>query len=175
MANAQNITLHLKALGDFSDVTGDITQIQQMLNKLKLPPALKSSFEGIFDDLTTETQKYQRLLDSGFKKKSDVTGLEASSGRINGLLKRLRGEMDKISDADLQKSFQIDPSKIQELSNKAKELRANLQNAMSTDAMTKFKTQAGEAAAKISEISKTKFTTYLYKGGQIPIGLTAYI
>jgi hypothetical protein len=30
---------------------------------------------------------------------------------------------------------------------------------MSTDAMTKFKTQAGEAAAKISDISKTKFTT----------------
>ena len=59
----------------------------------------------IFDDLTAETKKYQRFLDSGFKKKSDITGLEASGARINNLLKRLKVEMGKISQEDLTKSF----------------------------------------------------------------------
>ena len=89
-----------------------------MINKIKVPQGLKNSFDGIFEDLTKETTRYQRLLDSGFKKKGDVTGLESSGERINNLLQRLKGEMGKIDGATLERSFQIDPSKIQELQNK---------------------------------------------------------
>ena len=159
MANAQTIQLNLKAIGDFSDVTGDISQIQQMLNKIKVPQSLKNSFDGIFDDLTKETTRYQRMLDSGFKKKGDVTGLESSGERINNLLQRLKGEMGKIDGAALERSFQIDPSKIQDLQNKVATLRTDLQSLMSSDPMAQLKQSASNAAAEISKISKTKFTT----------------
>ena len=158
MANAQTITLNLKALGDFSDVTGDISQIQQMLNKIKVPANLKNNFDGIFEGLTKETQRYQKLLDSGFKKKSDITGLESSGTKINNLLKRLKVEMDKIKTSDLQKSFQVDPSKMQELTQKAKALQTNLQAIMSSGDMSKFKQQVADAAVEMQKVSKTKFT-----------------
>jgi hypothetical protein len=76
-----------------------------MLNKIKMPQNLKNSFSGIFSDLSSETQKYQKLLDSGFKKKGDSTAIEQSGTRINNLLQRLKVEMDKIKTTDLESSF----------------------------------------------------------------------
>ena len=159
MATSQEIQLRLTAISDFSDVTNDVTQIQKVLEKIKMPPGLKSSFEGIFDNLTSETQKYQKLLDSGFKKKGDITGLEASGTRINNLLKRLKVEMGKISDEDLKNSFNVDPSKLEELSNKAKKLQADMQQALSTGNAGKFQASVSKIAGEMSKVSKTKFAS----------------
>ena len=159
MANAQTIILNLKTVSDFSDVTKDINQVQQMLDKIKMPDTLKNSFNNIFTSLTAETQKYQNFLNSGFKTKGDVTGLESSGQKINALLQKLQVEMGKIKTEDLRQSFQIDPSKMQELSKRAAELQKNLQNIMSSGDMQKFTTQANNAAREIEKISKTKFTS----------------
>ena len=155
---AQDVVLNLKVIGSFQDVTSGITQVQQMLGKVKLPDNLKNSFNGIFSNLTTETKKYQDLLNSGFKKKGDVTGLESSAGKINTMLQKLRVEMDKIKDSDLRNSFQVDPAKLDQLTQKAAQLQKNLQSIMSSSDMVGFKNQAAEAAKEIEKISKTKFT-----------------
>jgi hypothetical protein len=60
--------------------------LQKKLEKIKLPAKFKDNFDNIFSDLTKETAKYQKLLNSGFKTKKDVTGLEASGQKINTLL-----------------------------------------------------------------------------------------
>ena len=155
---AQDVVLNLKVIGSFQDVTSGITQVQQMLGKVKLPDNLKNSFNGIFSNLTTETKKYQDLLNSGFKKKGDVTGLESSAGKINTMLQKLRVEMDKIKDSDLRNSFQVDPAKLDQLTQKAAELQKNLQGIMSSSGMVELKNKAAEAAKEIEKISKTKFT-----------------
>lgn len=147
----------LKAIGDFSDVTSNVKQVQSVLNQIKVPKNLQESFTGIFDDLTAETKKYQKFLDSGFKKKSDVTGLEASGARINNLLKRLKVEMGKISQEDLEKSFQIDPSKLQNLANEAKNLQSQLQAAMSTTQVQNYTNAVDAAAKEMAKVSKTDF------------------
>jgi hypothetical protein len=42
------------------------------------------------------------LLNSGFKNKKDVTGLEASGKRINGLMKSLSANIKKIDASSLE-------------------------------------------------------------------------
>lgn len=170
MANATNIQLNLKAIGDFSDVTGDISQVQKMLQQLKLPANLTQNFDGIFTDLTRETKKYQSLLDSGFKKKSDVTGLESSGQRINKLLQKLKQEMGKIDPSMLEKSFQVDPTALDALNQKMKDLQGQLTKSLGTEQFASLKKQADAAALSMSKISKTKFTsnfTEAYSKGDI--------
>ena len=159
MANAQTFQLHLKAIGDFSDVTNNVQQVQQALGQLKLPPALKKSFESTFQDLSKETAKYQQLLESGFKKKGDITGLESSGDKINKLLNTLKSNMAKIDPGILQKSFKIDPSAVEKLTAKMKELKGQLTGKLNSDEFKVLKTDADDAAQAISKISKTKFTS----------------
>jgi hypothetical protein len=72
---------------------------------LKLPADLKSKFVGIFSDLEKEAGKYQKILDSGFKTKGDVTGLEKTGNRIKGLFESLYSTMQKINPDILKDSF----------------------------------------------------------------------
>ena len=158
MANSKNIEFKFNFVGDFSDIAGDVNQIQKMLNKLKLPTDQKLSFSNIFDDLAKEQAKYQKYLDSGFKKKGDVTGLEASGERLDKLFKKLNSELAKISLDTLQNSFQIDTSDLDELNRKLQETRDKLAQEINSEGLSNIKKQALEAAAEISKLSKTKFT-----------------
>ena len=115
MANAKTITINLKAISDFSDVQSNVSQIQKMLGQLKLGPELTQKSGQIFSNLEKEAIKFQKFLDSGFKSKGDVIGLEASGKRIEQLFGQLQGIIGKIDPTILQQSFQIDPSKIDEL------------------------------------------------------------
>ena len=113
----------LKLLGDFSDVNGNISQLQQKLDKIKMPAKFKGNFESMFSDLAKETTKYQKLLNSGFKTKGDVTGLEASGERISTLLQRIKAEMNKIEPGMLEKAFEIDPSRLREVQQEVTKFR----------------------------------------------------
>lgn len=158
MANEQTIQMRLRMVSDFSDVTTNVSQIQRALKQIQLPPNLKNSVDDIFTDLERETKKYQRFLDSGLKKKSDITGLEASGTRISSLLKRLQTDMKKIDPSMLEKSFQVDPGKLQALESRIASLRTSLEQVMQSNPLQQLVQQAQTAANEISKISKTKFT-----------------
>ena len=157
MANSTTIQMVLKLLGDFSDVNSDISQLQQKLDKIKLPAKFKGNFDNIFSDLTKETTKYQKLLNSGFKTKGDVTGLEASGERINTLLQRLRAEMSKIDPTALAKTFEVDPSKIREANAEVEKVQKKLQSFMSGKDMDSAVTGVDKIVKAMADISKTKF------------------
>lgn len=157
MANAQTIQLHLKAIGDFSDVTGDISQVQQMLGKLNLPPNLRKSFEATFANLSKETTKYQNLLNGGFKSKGDVTGLEKSGTKINNLLKTLQADMAKIDPSILERSFQVDPTKLDALKQKMTELQSQFNQRIDSSQFDGLRTKITEAASTIQGVSKSKY------------------
>ena len=157
MANSTTIQMVLKLLGDFSDVNSDISQLQQKLDKIKLPAKFKGNFDNIFSDLTKETTKYQKFLNSGFKTKGDITGLEASGERINTLLQRLRAEMSKIDPTALAKTFEVDPSKIKEANAEVEKVQKKLENFMSGKEMNSAVTGVDKIVKAIADISKTKF------------------
>ena len=123
------VELRIKALGDFSDVQSNIQEVQKYLSKLQLPDNLKGNFKGIFGDLEKEMSKYQKMLDSNFKSKGDVTGLEKSGERISSLINRIQNEMKKISPNTLEKAFQsINTEAIKEATQQVANLKQQLLN-----------------------------------------------
>ena len=157
-ATTSEILLKLKMISDVSDVTGNVKQIQQVLNKIDMPKDLKQKFTGVFADLERETKNYQNLLNSGFKGKKDVTGLEASGKRINALMKTLETSMKGIRAEDLERSFRVDPASIQKLNKELEEARTNLSNIISSSGFQDITKEAETAANAMQKISKTKFT-----------------
>ena len=125
--NAQNLKLHIKAITDFSDVQSNVKNVQEVINRLKLPDNLKNSFAGVFSGLEKETEKYQKLLNSGFKNKKDVTGLEQSGEKISQLLTKLHAQMSKISPDILKNVFNIDPSAITQAENHIKNIKTQIE------------------------------------------------
>jgi Skp family chaperone for outer membrane proteins len=97
-----------------------------------MPKDLKQKFTGVFADLERETKNYQNLLNSGFKGKKDVTGLEASGKRINALMKTLETSMKGIRTEDLERSFRVDPASIQKLNKELADTQAKLQTITSS-------------------------------------------
>lgn len=157
-ATTSEILLKLKMISDVSDVTGNVKQIQQVLNKIDMPKDLKQKFTGVFAELERETKNYQNLLNSGFKGKKDVTGLEASGKRINALMKTLETSMKGIRAEDLERSFRVDPASIQKLNKELEEARTNLSNIISSSGFQDITKEAEAAANAMQKISKTKFT-----------------
>ena len=157
-ATTSEILLKLKMISDVSDVTGNVKQIQQVLNKIDMPKDLKQKFTGVFADLERETKNYQNLLNSGFKGKKDVTGLEASGKRINALMKTLETNMKGIRTEDLERSFRVDPASIQKLNKELEEARTNLSNIISSSGFQDITKEAEAAANAMQKVSKTKFT-----------------
>ena len=117
----KEIRFVLKGIGDFSDIQSNVQTVQKAINQLQLPKNLKTNFVNVFDSLDSELVKFQKHLDSGFKKKSDVTGLEQSGERIIKLFKQLEINMQQISDKDISKSFKLSPKDLEEANRKITE------------------------------------------------------
>ena len=89
MAN-KNITVMLDMLMNTSNVNSGIGQIRQQLKTLKLPSNLQDSFRKSFSDLDDGVSKIQRRLNSGFKTKSDVTGLEKELKNVDNIITNIK-------------------------------------------------------------------------------------
>lgn len=149
MSNA-TMRLHIKTISDFSDVQSNVQNIQQYLNKLKLPDTIKGNFAGIFGNLEKEMAKYQKTLDSGFKTKGDITGFEKSGERISALLGRLQGEMGKLSPEILQKAFAgVDISGLKEAEQKVINLQQQLNNLISKTDLSKLPKEFASIGAAV--------------------------
>ena len=168
MANSKTFEIILKAIGDFSDVKNNIGIIQKSLNQLKLSPDLKQKFSNIFADLEKQTQKYQEYLNSGFKTKGDVTGLEKTGNRINQLLSQLQAGMNKIDPSILQQSFNIDTTKITELNKQLEQYEAKLAAISKSEGYTKQTAEIDKIIGKMSELSKSKYLSEI--GSNIKTG-----
>ena len=156
MANAKTIEIILKTIGDFSDVTSNISTVQKSLNQLKLPTDLKTKFTGIFADLEKETNKYQKHLASGFKTKGDVTGLEKTGNRIKSLFESLHSTMQKINPDILKNSFNFDTSELDDLNKKIEQTREKIQSIVKEKGMEQAFSGVEKAVEKLNGLSKSK-------------------
>ena len=107
MAN-KNITVMLDMLMNTSNVNSGIGQIRQQLKTLKLPSNLQDSFRKSFSDLDDGVSKIQRRLSSGFKTKSDVTGLEKELKDVDNIITNIIKDYNKISESTINKSIKLE-------------------------------------------------------------------
>lgn len=156
MANSTTFNIILKGIADFKDVASNIDVIQKNLNQLKLPADLKSKFTGIFSELEKESAKYQKYLDSGFKTKGDVTGLEKTGNRIKSLFESLASTMQKINPNILKDSFVIDTKQFDDLTQKIQKAKQEMSDLANQGETAKAFQNIQTALEKIGSMSKSK-------------------
>ena len=107
MAN-KNITVMLDMLMNTSNINSGIGQIRQQLKTLKLPSNLQDSFRKSFSDLDDGVSKIQRRLNSGFKTKNDVTGLEKELKNVDNIISNIIKDYNKIGESTINKSLKLE-------------------------------------------------------------------
>ncbi|MDD7754505.1 MAG: phage tail tape measure protein, partial [Clostridiales bacterium] len=104
----KNITVILDMLMNTSNVNSGIGQIRQQLKTLKLPSNLQESFRKSFSELDDGVSKIQRRLNSGFKTKSDVTGLEKELKNVDNIIANIIKDYNKIGESTINKSLKLE-------------------------------------------------------------------
>lgn len=122
MANNE-ILLKLKGISDFSDIQSDVKTLQKYFSGLKLPDNISGKFKGQLQDIERELVNYQKQIESGFKTKGDITGLEKTGKKILSLMNEVGSSFEKLSTKQLEKAFQIDTSKLDKAKNEVVEVK----------------------------------------------------
>lgn len=135
---------------DISNVQSQLTNMQKVLNNLKLPKNMSTQFTDIFSKLNGELSNYQERLNKGFKTKSDVTGLEKSGNAIIHTLRSLDKEWTKLSNLDLSSIITLSPQdaqKVKDIDNQIKALNQDVAK-LNTDKLNQFNDAINRVATK---------------------------
>lgn len=149
MAN-KTFNINGKVNLDISGVQSQLSNMQKVLNNLKLPKNMSNQFTDMFQKLNGELSDYQEKLNKGFKTKSDVTGLEKTGNTIIHTLRSLDKEWDKLSKLDLNSIIKLNPQdaqRIAEIDNQIKALNQDL-GKINTSNIEKFNKAASQVATK---------------------------
>lgn len=143
MANANTILVNLKMVSDISDVKSNVSQLQNVFNKIDFSKmgktGLKSNLNKIFTDIEKEANKIQNIMNSNKQDKSSAKQLESSYTKINSLMTQMQVHLGKIKDTDLQKVFNLDASGLKTLTDQLQQAQNKLQS-LSTSPLEKIKT-----------------------------------
>ena len=134
--DSMDFQLRLKPVMDVSDISGSVQQLQQYLNKLNLPPKLKGEFKSTFIEVENKVASIQQKLDSGFKTKGDVTGLEKEFKSLDVLFKQFSSKLQGL-DASKFKGITFNTPEIKEAKQQIAALQEQLNKQLPTDMMDK--------------------------------------
>lgn len=113
----KEINILLRTDMDIGNAAKEANKLKQVFSKISLPAEDETKINKLFNNLNDEIVKYQNKLKSGFKVKTDVTGLENTGKNINRIFEQISSEFKRVQKMDLGEIFKIDP-KVQEEINK---------------------------------------------------------
>lgn len=129
--NANTILVNFKMVGDISDVKSNVSQLQNVINKIDFSKmgktSLKTSLVKNFSDIEKEISKIQGLTSKGFNDKGSVKQLESSYTNLNRSLMQLQSNLGKVSSSDIQKVFNVDTSGLKTLTDQLQQAQNKLQ------------------------------------------------
>lgn len=153
-----------KFIGDVSDITSNIKDLQQELNKLTLPDNLKGQFTKVINNLEKNTEKASKSLAAGFKTKGDVSSYEKTMNLIVSDMEKLSVLMDRIDVSKLD--FKVDGTQIKALVEYIAQLKAQI-NAISVKKLTDVQEIANKRSdTKKNAASWTEFFEAFKKGDE---------
>lgn len=113
----KEINILLRTDMDIGNAAKEANKLKQVFSKISLPAEDETKINKLFNNLNDEIVKYQNKLKSGFKVKTDVTGLGNTGKNINRIFEQISSEFKRVQKMDLGEIFKIDP-KVQEEINK---------------------------------------------------------
>lgn len=156
----EELLLKIRGIADFSDIQSDVNTLQNYFNKLKLPDGITKKLDKNLEALDKELQNFQQHLNSGFKTKGDVTGLEKSGQKIIQLFDNIEKVVGNIDTGTLKKAFQIDTSQLEkaekEVQNIRKQIKQKLKIELESDDSGKKVRNFQSLLDNLYKTSKTK-------------------
>lgn len=160
MKTQEQSTILLKLLADVSDVEKNVTKVQSVLGKLKLPPSLSANFEKTFKKLEEGITKFKTELKGDFTKQSDVTKLNTTVKSINTAFESLTKDISKVQGLKIGDIFQLPPETKAEIDGITQKIIALQEQAKKigveplkkfTSELSKIKTEGAKAAGTMAQ------------------------
>lgn len=141
------VNLQVNAIGNFSNVIGEVNKFRSQLQNLKLPDKLTAKLEKGFDNVESKVSHFQSLLNKGITTKGDFSRLISSARAADKALVDLKEDVKTIGNKDLHIAV-ANSAEIQ----KAEQALNKLINA--GDKLKNFGTAKGTGFISDSEVAK---------------------
>jgi len=153
----QRIGLRIDAIGNFSNVIGEVNKFKAQLQGLKLPDKITAKLEKGFDNVESKVTHFQSLLNKGITTKGDFSKLVSSARAADKALVDLKDDVKAIGDKDIQIAV-VNSAEIQ----KAEKELNKIINA--GEKLKNFGTSKGTGIISESEVAKIQKLANTSKG-----------
>ena len=173
MGSSTSYTATINVQARIESAVANIKKIQTELDKLKLTPNLRTSFDTNFKNLYKEIEKYQDMIARGPKTKADSSALERSGNNILKIYNQIVKEMNSMDNSTLKNAFKdIGAQEVEKLKIEFENLKKTLgevtaksdfgKNLTSSfeDAKKKLGDLNNEATQLVNKLGKTTFKTF---------------
>ena len=99
---SDRVTIQVDAIGNFSNVIGEVGKFRSQLQSLKLPDKLTAKLEKGFDNVESKVSHFQSLLSKGITTKGDFSKLVSSARTAETAINGLKDDIKSIGDKDIQ-------------------------------------------------------------------------
>ena len=155
---SESVNLQINAIGNFSNVIGEVGKLQSRLQSLKLPKNLGGESAKGLTELQQKFENLQNLANKGIKTKNDFNNFEKAAKEVDVALRQVEKSLNSISD----KKIRLNITDSDEIKQKIQELERFKKEA--AEAMN-LKTLGTKDATGIFNISKISEVQKLFKEG----------
>ena len=173
MGSSTNYTATINVQARIESAVTSIKNLQTELDKLKLSPNLRTSFDTNFKNLYKEIEKYQDIIARGPKTKADSSALERSGNNILKIYNQIIKEINSLDGSTLKNAFKdLGAQEVEKLKVEFENLKKTLgeviaksdfgKNLTSSfeDAKKKLGDLNNEATQLVNKLGKTTFKTF---------------
>lgn len=102
MPTNERLVVQVDAIGNFSNVIGEVGKFRSQLQSLKLPDKLTAKLEKGFDNVESKVSHFQSLLSKGITTKGDFSKLVSSARSAETAINGLKDDIKSVGDKDIQ-------------------------------------------------------------------------
>ena len=106
---SERVTVQVDAVGNFSNIIGEVGKFKSQLQSLKLPDNITKKLEKGFENVESRVAKFQSVLDKGITTKGAFSKLVSSAEGVNTALTHIKNLVEDIGDKDLKLAVLNDP------------------------------------------------------------------
>ena len=155
--NSERLVFQVDAIGNFSNVIGEVNKLRSHLQTLKLPKKTTEGLEKGLDEVEAKYAKFQSLASKGVNTKGDFNNLVKSAREAERAVENLKKKAEKIGDKDIKWALTNNP----ELKQAEQELQKILQL---NNQLKSFGSKKGKEFFSASEVANMEKIASSSKG-----------
>ena len=145
--SSEKITIQVDAIGNFSNLTGQVNNFKSQLKNLKLPDNITSKLEKSLDNMQEKASKFQSSLRKGISGKSDFSKLVKDAEAYRSAMSRLEKDLDSVGNKDFKVAI-LNSGEVQKA-------EAQLKKVLDVkDKLTTFGTKKGTGLISEAEVNR---------------------